>query len=105
MTNNNVIQAHTEKYSLQDAVRLISSGAHFNFGVDEETQFGRSRQGSLTGGPDSVTWKRTPRATTADLRTPMMGGGSVSGDGADARRGISRGIRSPRMHYRRRKRG
>ena len=55
VTNTNVIQAHTEQYSLQDALRLNWSGARFNFGVDEEADFGRSRQGSLTGNPDSVT--------------------------------------------------
>jgi hypothetical protein len=55
VTNNQVIKAHTEQYSLQDAFRLNWSGAHFNFGFDEEVQFGRSRQGDLTGGPDSVT--------------------------------------------------
>lgn len=54
VTNTNVIQAHSEKYSTSDAFRLNWSGARFNFGADEQTAFGRSRQGSLSGGKDSV---------------------------------------------------
>ena len=36
----------------------------------------RARTGRPSGGPASVTWNRTPRASTNDRRTPSIGGAS-----------------------------
>lgn len=55
VTDPRVVKAHTEVLSIDHDLRLARSSGRWQAGIEEAIQFGRSRQGSTTGGPDSVS--------------------------------------------------
>ena len=55
VTDPRVLKAHTESNSVDHDLRAGYSWQHYAVGVEETIQFGRNRQGSTSGNPDSVT--------------------------------------------------